>query len=435
MDRIFQSGNALGLVNVLQQMRGKDDDAASKLADDLMKRIRSGNLAEDGGLATFATNLLQSAMQSTTQKSGSSTDSGSASTALLDDSTMRDLADRLAAAFLARNVATDGVDRAGPYYSLEQTVLPAIEKYAPNRAQAVRDRVAETAKLLDPGAQVFAELADQDDPSADAILKIAGKAPDGMKDSLYTQAIQKTISDGDFDRAQQLISDHVSDDNQRGAFLDSIERQRIVTAIEKGKVEEARQMLDQLGTPEERVTLLTQLASQVAAKGNKSGALQLLADARGQMGGPPETETEFEATLQIAAAYAAADPAQGFDVLEGTLDGVIRIIDASAVLDGFQGHQQFKDGEMLIHANGLTSALIQRWSQVLSALARGDVDRARIAAERFGRPEVKAVLHLAVAGGVLSKGTPGLKSNPNMYPVQINGSMVYTRAATIVDQN
>ena len=42
--------------------------------------------------------------------------------------------------------------------------------------------------------------------------------------------------------------------------------------------------------------------------------------------------------------------AQGFDVLEGTMDGLVRIIDASAVLDGFQGRQQFRDGEKQLEA-------------------------------------------------------------------------------------
>ena len=416
LDRIFQTGNAANLIDILQQMRIKDGDTASKLADDLMKRIRAGNLAEDAGLAMFAASLVQAATQAgkgdATQKKGTA---GSGSTAgppqLLDEPMLKDIVDRLAAAFLARNLGADGIDRAGPYYSLEQSVLPAIEKYAPSRAAAVRDRIAETAKVLDPGAQVFAELTDQEDPSADAILKIAAKAPEGMRESLYVQAVQKSISEGDFDGARQLINDHVSDNGQRDALLGSIDRQRLSTATEQGKADEVRQLLAQIDAPEERVVYLTQLASQLAAKGNKKMAIELLAEARGQISGPVDSNPEFEAVLQLATAMAAVDSAQGFDVLEGTMDGLVRIIDASAVLDGFQGRQQFRDGEMLVRGNGLAISLMQRWSTALEALARTDVDRARLAVDRFTRPEVKAALHLAVASGVLSDGS-GKRERP-----------------------
>ena len=84
------------------------------------------------------------------------------------------------------------------------------------------------------------------------------------------------------------------------------------------------------------------------------------------------------------------------------------MIAAADVLDGFLGGPEiFRDGELLMHA-GVASleTIFEQYGRQLAELARADFDRAKAAASRFSRVEVRAMARLLVAQGLLSDRQP-----------------------------
>ena len=98
------------------------------------------------------------------------------------------------------------------------------------------------------------------------------------------------------------------------------------------------------------------------------------------------------------------------------MDQLNRLLEAAAVLDGFEFWRQFKDGELVSGgqvfsdgplAPGLLANLVQQCAAGIGALAPADFNRAKAAADRFLRPEVRTMAHLALAQQALSKQADG----------------------------
>jgi hypothetical protein len=407
LDRYLSAGQGNMLIQILKQMHGKDAAAAAKLAADVVERIRAANLGENAALARLTCNLLEAATEAAKSNSSESPSTLKPEAPLLSETTLKDMADRVASAVLAQRISNNDEDEDdSPLLDMAQTMLPIIEKYAPARAGAVRAKINDYIKTLNPQAQAYATLASRDgEVSLDAVLEAAAKAPPEVRDQFYIDAAYRAIGAGETDRARQIIDEHVSNAQQRAVLMAQLERGNLMNAAQAGKIEEAQQMLAQVEAPEERARILAQLAAAIAMKGDKKTAVRLLNDARGQFGASPENAAQFDALLQIASGYAASDAPQGFDVLEGMSEKLTSLISACAALDGFEGRQQFRDGELVLQGQGLASPLVQGWGSALELLSSADIDRARALTARFERTEVRLLLRTMAVAGVLRAAT------------------------------
>lgn len=414
LDKVFSIGQPEDLINIMQKLQPKNQESAAKMAGDIMRKFRSADLESNLYMANSALTFLKAVTpqdkESATQKQPASQNNSP----LLDEPSVKELVDMILRATLAKSKEiSDDEDADDDEIALPslQSLLPYVEKYAPLRAAALRAKIKKINNSLDPHERALSEITNKgEDSTADDYLRAAARVPESERKAYYEGAAQRATARGDLEQARQVVEEHITDAEQRKGFLFTIESRALANAVTEGKLETVRQMLAQVESPEERTRILSELAATIAAKGDKKAALQLIDEVRAMVGNQTENATQFSAQVQIAGAAASVDAAQGFEILEGMIDQINAVVSASAVLNGFENRQQFREGEMVIQSAGMAGHLIQEWSNDLQLLARTDFDRAAAAAERFQRNELRLVVRFAIIEGVLSDKTKVIES-------------------------
>ena len=391
------------LIGIVQQLATKDRDAAAKLIADVMKKLRTANFSSDRTACNLASALLITVMNSVEGEGGSDGTGGGASQ-ILDDRTLRELADMVGAAALATLSSGRLVSGEDGYIVSDdsdefESLMPWLEKYAPSRAAALKKKLSGVTLAPELKAQKEREALVQAN-DMDGLKEAAAKAAPEERDSLWIAAGMKAAAEGDTDRARQILIEHCSDSNQREQVLNQIDNQEVFRATEAGRLDEVRQLLSQAPI-EQRVVALTQFAWNASQKGDKKAAVQMLEEARGLIGTQAANGPELNALLQIAATYATVEPARAFEIVEAAVDHLNALLAAASVLDGFDFGRYFKDGEIFREQSQLLS-LVSQFTAETGMLARGDFDRARALADKFQLTDVRLRARLAVAQGVLS---------------------------------
>lgn len=408
---LLAKGFSPQVLNIISQLQRTDRGSAVKLFSDAVSKLRTYDLLADRSGLNSAMTLfrLGSRPQTSMTMVNGQPVTEKKSDPLGDDHSLRELADIIGAAGLRAISRSNPMDQraselARNALSRLQPILPDIEKYSPARAAALRARMNELRKGLDPSAraeQDFRALIGQG--TADELLQAASSAPPGQRERFFQAASQRALSQGDFERARQIVNDNITDSRLRNALLTNIERQALMRSSDSAKLEGARQLLSQL-RPEERASTLAQLAGSAFAKGDKKQALQFLEEARALINRAPDSSSAFNTHLQVARAYTLIEPAGGFEMIEPMIAQLNALISAAAVVDGFQDDSRnFRDGEFLIHSgSGQIGRLFQQTARQLASLARTDLDRAKAVADRFTHNETRVLARLSIAQALLS---------------------------------
>ena len=99
----------------------------------------------------------------------------------------------------------------------------------------------------------------------------------------------------------------IEDPGQRFEMKTNVDRQAFYIAREEKKMAEARALISRLPSLEERVMLLTQLASTQATEEDKAASLQLLAEAQALLGDRSLNYGQLQSQIEIAKAYERID--------------------------------------------------------------------------------------------------------------------------------
>ncbi|MDT4896191.1 MAG: hypothetical protein QOH25_1268 [Acidobacteriota bacterium] len=402
-------GLSYELPQFLSALREKDPEGAAKLASQIMTKIRAEKLESSHIARQVAVSLLQQA----TQTSEGETKNVKNAPPLLDQQTLRELTEMIAAeALRPSSTSPELLD------SLRE-MMPVVEKYAPARAAQLR-RKTETPKVAEdktPDEKVTDNV--ESDPvsteesrystlfekgSVDELLTEAAKAPEGMREMLYGRAATKMMEEGDAERAHQIINERVKDPDQRKQMLAQLDEIAAFKAAEQGNIEKTRKMLATLRTNEERVMALAQLATGAAARGEKKIALQLLDEARGMMGGRAKNFTQLGAQLMVARAYAPLDASRSLAILEPVVDQLNELLAAAIVLGGFMTEDIVRDEEIMMGPLSMISneLSVNNYLSDVNTLARADFDRTKALADRFLRDEIRISARLLLAQSILS---------------------------------
>jgi hypothetical protein len=389
-----------GLVTAIHE---KDPEVAARLASDIMTRLRTEKLDSSREARIVAFGLLQAATEAVETDAKNNPKKA---TPLLDQTSLRELTEMVAAELL-RSPAQNA-----DMLSSLQSMMPVIEKYAPARADQLRQKVPLATVDVEEtsnGINVvewgnYSPLIEKG--STDELLAAAAKAPQGMREALYQRAAAKMMEDGDTERAHQVINDKIQDSALRKHMLAQLDQVSVAAAAEQGKVEQTRKMLATLRTNEERVMLLTQLASGAAAKGQKKIALQLLDEARGMLGQRAKNINQLGAQLMIARAYAQLDPSRSLAILEPIVDQLNELLGAATVLGGFFVEELVRDDEIMlgplsVFFNMASSDLLQQYIGDVNALARADFERTKALVDRFQRDEIRTMMRLMLVQSIL----------------------------------
>lgn len=415
-ERSLSKGITMSLVSVLQELETKDPAAASKLATEIVKRLRAEDLTNNYEASVIASQLLTVAQQQRQQQQQQSSQplqtnividgpvpvvpirpAASGAAPLVDEQTRAELVEKIIAAAMS-----DAPNQSGAYplnQSL-QLLLPEIEKTTPARAEAIRRRADTLEHSVNPQADAWRPYRQLVETGAvDALLEAAPKAPPEIREQLYTQAVWKAFNDGDVERARR-IAENIQNPQQRGQIRRGIETQSLWREAQKGNYAEARAAVTHLTSPEEKLTALMQIASFASSKGDAQAARQALDDARLVASAEASGPQQFGAQLQVAQAYAPLDPGQSFEMVESAIARLNELLDAAATLEGF-GQDMFKDGELRSQNGYVWGELVGQCAGTLVALAPKDFDRANADAKSFRRMDVRAAAELQLAQGLL----------------------------------
>lgn len=412
----LDKGVTVSLLGVVNQLTAQDPASASKLAGDIVRRLRPEDLRGQGEAGSVAQQLLLLTRPAGNPPQYSAVIDGPVAVSLgrsvpdsgaplLDEQTRRELVEKVLTA-----VASAVPNQGGGYslfYAL-QMLLPELEKSAPARAAALRRKADELERGFNPYEQRMRPYREvMNTGTVEALLEAARKAPAEARDQLYMSAAWKAFNEGnDPERARQIL-ENVASPQQRAQARREMELQGYWRAVRQGGYAEARQTAARLKTPEERVQALLQIAGRAAAAGDAETAGQVLEEARGLVETQTRGQQQFVYRLQVANAYAQFDRDAAFEVAESAVGRLDALLDAAETLDGF-GQDAFKEGELKPQGGYIWNDLINQCAQSLALLARYDFERAAAAAGKFRRPEARTSARLNLAQGLL--GVPATTS-------------------------
>ncbi|HSE36944.1 MAG TPA: hypothetical protein VLG74_06540 [Blastocatellia bacterium] len=416
------------LPKVLSQLQAKDPEAATKLSEQLVRKLQPEEILSKTEAVRLSLNLLRPGPRAEKKSGGGSQPVGGSSDQLLAESAYRDV---MAAAITAALRATPqppgtqgrggpgGVRgrpnnprgaAAAPQSEVEivqanarmllnglQNLQPNIDKYLPERSLALRQKFTQMGMDRDPrgGLGQMANLMQQG--TSESLMAAAASAPERMQDRLYQQAALKALDEGNADRARDIANQHL-EGTARANMLHTLELKQAVRSA-PDKMDEIRQTLNRAQSDEERVSLILQFAGNLQTE-NPKLALQLLDEARGLVSRRATSYGQFEAQVSVARAYEALDPARSFDTLEPGINQINELLSAAAILSGFEVNI-FRDGELPLKGGGSLTGLVVRYGAELASLAKTDFEKAQLMTDRFQLAEPRLLARLTVVRGVL----------------------------------
>jgi hypothetical protein len=384
-------------------LRASDPESAVKLAQELAAKLQGEKLLENPEAANLAVNLLRVARTPSRRPPTPGGASASSNTPLLFDEAYKDLFSKTLADGLSYSAPTTNVY--SPERNAAQNILgslksmtPEMEGYARGSVDAVEKKTLELNTNPDPQSALWQKYQNTiGNGPLDAALEAVGKAPREMRDQLYQQVASKAAGAGDFDRARQILTDHISNPFQRQQALSNMEQQAIQNAVSKGKIDEALRRIGNLHTAKERAVMLSQVVNQIGPGQKKATALNLLEQARAMLSPSlqAENQEQMNALFEIVRAFSRYDSKRAFEVVEPLLDQFNEMSTAAVLLNGF-GQEYFQDGELMMNGNTVANVANQL-TTALGTLATANFDRAKAAADRVQRPEVRIGAYLAIA--------------------------------------
>jgi hypothetical protein len=400
-------------LNLLQNLQSRRKALAERFLDDVMGGIRTFGIGNSAA-TPIALNLLRTWVEENRAQHDSSLPRTTASLTLsnFNENTARELSNMIINAVTSNAPAKTAypnihgfIDGPSTFYPGQlqgifqqlKPILPDIEKLAPDRVGALRSKMAEFEQSAEARQSAmwtkYQELSQTG--TTKTILEAASTAPPGYADSLLQQAALKAVNEGDENQARQII-EKISDPRQRVGMNMQIARQGYYRAIEQKKPAEARGLISRLPL-EEQVSLLAQMANSMAAEGDKATALQLLGEAQSLLPGRATSYGLLQAQLVIAGACQQLDPSRSAPMVERVIDQANDLVAAALVLNGFDVSGYFRNDEFVIAGGNPLNMIAESCGNELGAVARGDLDRARLAAERFQRPEMRLIALLQIA--------------------------------------
>lgn len=395
-------GFSYELINTLRTLREKDQEAAAKLAGEIVAKLRNENLTTNQEAANVAFNMLDIVFNSSTENTSKD---GKKVEPLLSQQAMRELMD------MNITLALNSPGYLSRLNSLEG-MMPQVEKYAPARVAELRRKMARNKAMMgstevnvevdeSPEWAKYAQL--MADGTPDEIIAAAAKAPKDMREHLYQAAASKLADKGELDRAREVIKNNIADSPYRKILLEELEQQDYLTAAEQGKMEQVRKSLEKLKTNEERVLSLSQIATGLAMKGEKKLARQLLDEAHGMVNYRAKNIKQLGAQLMVVQAFARIEPERSLAMLEPIVDQLNELLAAAATLGSFILDEEImRDDEVRMEIfAGLAPMFSGQYTPDLRALASHDFERTRALADRFQRDEVRMMARLLLVQSIL----------------------------------
>jgi hypothetical protein len=430
------------LNRVLAQLQEKDKEAFTKLSEKTLNRLNPNTLLSNRDATSVAMSLLTPgprAADTSTTTATATPQPNSNGNRVLSESAYHDLLDNAVTAALSVNPSAPGninVRGGGPGrggFRVVQTnpsgqpdeaqvqqnnarmllftlqgIQAQIDQYLPERSQAVKQKLADLGVNNNQVAALGQMRSLAQNGTSDSLLAAASTAPPQAQNFFYQRAAQKAIDEGNFDRAQQIATDHLNEAG-RNTIMQAIDFKKTATNVSAEKLEEIKQKLAALPSDSDRVKFLIQL-SGATANDNPKLSLRFLDDARALVSKRAGSYSDFQNQISVVTAYSALDVKRSFDLLDSGISQLNELLSAAQVLNGFEV-DIFHEGEMSLRNGSDLVNMVSQYGDQLAALAKLDFDRARLSADKFQFTEPRLNAKLSMARMVLGVPAPQVDNN------------------------
>lgn len=420
---------------VLSQLQSKDAEAATKLSDQLAKKMQPEELLLKSDAVRLSLSLLRPGPRPEKKSGDGAQPLVGTSDQLLSESAFRDvMTAAITAALRATPQAQNAQARSGPggfrgrannqnapaapqseadiqqanarmLLSGLQSLQPQIDKYLPDRSLALRQKLTQMGMDNDPRASFGQMAALMQQGKSDSLIAAAPSAPQQMQNRMYQQAALKALDEGNPDRARDIANQHL-EGTARTNMLHTLELKQAVSST-SNKMDDIRQTINRAQSDEERLSLLLQFAGNLEAD-NPKQAIQLLDEARALVARRATSYAQFEAQVNVAHAFLSLDPARSFETMEPGINQLNELLSAAAILSGFELNV-FKEGELPLQGGGSLAGMVLRYGGELAELAKIDFEKAQLMTDKFVLAEPRILVKLTLVRGVL--GATPIESN------------------------
>lgn len=401
------------VMEFLQRLAGRDQALAARLARSIFRKIQSetsDNNPEPPYLLSRLITIISANHHAGILNNPGENKDDKSKPAAVDEAVLREALELMVTQTLGLLAESNSINpqrMQSAWFALSELrrLMPLVEKYLPTRVPALRAKLGEMDKAMPPEAKVMRELEElMQKGDLDAVLAAAGKLPKEQSQMLYYGVAQEAIGKGELDKAGQIIEKLPKEASLRKQLQQQLEQQSLQTALDKGKLDEVRPLLNKTRSANERISILTQMAGVEFAKGNRKEARKLLAEASSLISNRATNRMQLEAQLLLAGGCAGIDPARSFELLESAAGRINELLAAAAALEGFLDVLPFREGEMLMtdQDTGSLAGLLRQPAVPLALLLTTDFDRVKSVIAQFNRPEAKASVRLAIVESVLN---------------------------------
>lgn len=387
-------GISPNVIQLLQKLNKKDSKKAADLGGDVVRKLIDSDLAKNDDDMRSAIGFLQFAFKPP------KTDGKDKPFAFTDDQ-IKGLARRVASAFLETTKSIAAASR------LDQA-MPMLEKFIPERMAPLRQRQSENEMSMpneykDERQQRL--IWDKNSTAEDIIGIIPKLKTEYEKASAYS-AFANKISDIDDDTRAKKLIDQIPDEKARTNATEQYEAMRIERTAKAGKLDDARKLIGNLTKKSQQIHRLVALAVEFYKTGgekNIAAAKALMKDAHGLTSDAPETNEEIGDLMELVKGYATIDPDVGFKTFDSVIDKFNEYIQASAVFAKFEPkYSTFKKGELELKVRGERWEIpVFRYFLQMQMLAKADIGKMNLLADKFDRNEVKTIVKLYALQGFL----------------------------------
>lgn len=390
-------GISYSVYGSLQQLMTKDEKKALEMGEEVVSKITSTDLTrsqEDfNGTISFLNMMARPAPTTPAN--------ARVKMFTFTPAQSKDVAIKLANTFLQAGVpafVNSSLSRA----------LPSIEKLAPERAAQLKLREAQIKKPAGNSASGARGNANapkwNPNDTPEAIIAAAGKISDQRERYNALQTASNKIGQiADEARAKKII-DSIPDERLRTQARERFEANRANKLTSEGRLEEAKAAIAAQPNPRMRIQQTVSLAMQFFRKNTEKDrevAAELMMAAKGQTNPYIENEDDLADHMQLITGYALMEPDTAFRMMEPIMDQFNDMINASAVLARYNKNDRtFKKGELSMRVNGAGNGMLPfRYIMQIQSLARVDIDRMSLLADRYQRNDARTLMKLYVLQG------------------------------------
>ena len=389
-------GLTFQILNLLDQVLQKDEDAGSQLAGEIIAKLNTENFNTSASAPYIAMQLLQLSRTGGAVLRASLSPDSSFKRLKLDDDQKQELVNVLTDAALnvtkPQNILLD-----------IQFVMPEIEQYAPDRAAKLKVQIAEFNRTLPKTQRDWNNFTAMfEDATPEEMIKAANKISDDQRAALFFQAAAKAVARGEGDRYRELINSQVESEDERKTALDSLNTEQMYYDLNRGKTDDLEKLLPLIRAREQRAIAMSQLAILLEKKGQHDDAVKLLDDAHALVKVDLANEKESNALLAVMLGYSLVETPKAFAMIEPIIDRTNEDVSRLLLLDKIVKSGAVKNGEIIMNQPQIPIdyAMLQ-YAPGVVALGKADFDHTKGLADRFQRNELRIVAWLLLAQALL----------------------------------